>query len=124
MNGQYLIQKRSEKKGGEWAFTGGHPKHGESSLEGIKTEITEELGIIPKNPILFKFAKGKNTFCDLYYIKQDVDLNNIIMQEEEVLDVMFATREEIDILFKKGMFKKGHYMMFKDYLQYKKENNL
>ena len=38
-DGQYLIQKRSEIKGGEWAFTGGHPKHGESSLEGIKTEI-------------------------------------------------------------------------------------
>lgn len=46
------------------------------------------------------------------------------MQEEEVSDVMFATKEEIDILFKEGMFKKGHYMMFKDYLQYKKENNL
>ena len=42
-DGQYLIQKRSGIKGGEWAFTGGHPKHGESSLEGIKTEIIEEL---------------------------------------------------------------------------------
>ena len=121
---QYLIQKRSEIKGGEWAFTGGHPKHGESSLEGIKTEIIEELGIVPKNPILFKSAKGKNTFCDLYYIKQDIDLNSIIKQEEEVSDVMFATKEEIDVLFKEGKFKKGHYMMFNDYLQYKTKTNL
>ena len=30
-NGEFLLQKRSELKGGKWAFTGGHPKSGESS---------------------------------------------------------------------------------------------
>ena len=39
--GKYLVQKRSELKGGEWSFTGGHPKHGESSLDGVKTEVLE-----------------------------------------------------------------------------------
>ena len=34
---EFLIQKRSPEKGGEWAFTGGHPKAGESSLEGMYT---------------------------------------------------------------------------------------
>ena len=43
--GEFLIQKRSELKGGKWAFTGGHPKAGESSLEGIISEVREELGI-------------------------------------------------------------------------------
>ena len=122
--GKYLIQKRSELKGGEWALTGGHPKHGETSLEGIKTEFNEELGVNIQEPILFKSVKGKNTFCDLYYIKQNIDLNKVIMQDEEVSDVMFATKEEIDILFEEGKFKKGHYMMFNDYLQYKNENKL
>ena len=42
---KYLIQKRVERKGGKWALTGGHPKAGESSLEGIKEEVKEELGI-------------------------------------------------------------------------------
>lgn len=116
--GKFLIQKRSESKGGEWAFTGGHPKAGESSLEGIKTEVKEELGIEIDNPILFKEASGKNTFCDLYYIKQDVDLNEIVVQEEEVSEVKFASIEEIDNLFDNGLFKKGHYMMFKDCLEY------
>lgn len=116
--GKFLIQKRSESKGGEWAFTGGHPKAGETSLEGIKTEVKEELGIEIDNPILFKEARGKNTFCDLYYIKQDIDLNKVIIQEEEVSSVKFATKEEIDDLFKNGLFKKGHYMMFKDCLEY------
>lgn len=119
--GQFLIQKRSEAKGGEWAFTGGHPKSGETSIEGIKTEINEELGLTIENPILFKSAKGKNTFCDLYYIKQDIDINNIILQKEEVSDVRYATIQDIDKLFNDGLFKKGHYMMFKDCLDYLQE---
>ena len=35
---------------------------------------------------------------------------------------MLATKEEIDSLLSEGKFKKGHYMMFKDYLEYKNEN--
>ena len=119
--GQFLIQKRSEAKGGEWAFTGGHPKSGETSVQGIKTEIREELGLTIENPILFKEAKGKNTFCDLYYIKQDIDINDIILQKEEVSDVMYASIQDIDKLFNDGLFKKGHYMMFKDCLNYLQE---
>ena len=56
---KYLIQKTSKIKGGEWALTGGHPKTGENSLEGIKSEIREELGITAINPILFKQVKDK-----------------------------------------------------------------
>ena len=111
-----------EYASGEWAFTGGHPKHGESSLEGVKTEIKEELGIVAENPILFKSVKGKNVFCDLYYVKQDIDLNDVVQQDEEVSEVMLATKEEIDSLLSESKIKKGHYMMFKDYLEYKNEN--
>ena len=40
--GDFLIQKRSKKKDGLWATTGGHPKSGESSLNGIITEVKEK----------------------------------------------------------------------------------
>ena len=116
--GKFLIQKRSEEKGGEWAFTGGHPKAGETSLQGIKTEIKEELGIAIDNPILFKEASGKNTYCDLYYVNKNVNLADVLIQEEEVSKVKFAAKEEIEEMFKNGIFKKGHYMMFKDCLNY------
>lgn len=116
--GKFLIQKRSKEKGGEWAFTGGHPKTGETSLQGIKTEIKEELGIDVDNPILFKEASGKNTYCDLYYINKNVNLADVVIQEEEVSEVKFVTKEEIEEMFKNGTFKKGHYMMFKDCLNY------
>jgi len=116
--GQFLIQKRSQVKGGKWALTGGHPKSGETSLEGIKIEVHEELGIDIENPILFKTAKDEKSFCDLYYVKQDVNLDDVVLQTSEVSDAKYATKEEIDDLFNKGIFKKSHYMMFKDCIDY------
>ena len=44
-NGEFLIQKRVQRKDGKWATTGGHPVSGETSKQGIITEIKEELGI-------------------------------------------------------------------------------
>ena len=73
--GQYLMQKRSALKGGLWATTGGHPKTGETSLEGVLTECSEELGIEITNPTLFKQAASKKAFCDLYYLKHDIILD-------------------------------------------------
>ena len=114
--GQFLMQKRSKEKGGLWATTGGHPKTGETSLEGIIQECKEELGITISNPILFKMASGKQAFCDLYYINKDVD--NIVIQKEEVDEVKWLSEDEIKELYNKGLFNKGHYMMFKDCFDY------
>ena len=116
--GEFLIQKRVASKGGSWATTGGHPKSGESSLEGIKTEVKEELGIDITNPILFKKASGKGIFCDLYFLKQDIDISNITIQEDEVDEVKWASIDKINSLMENGTFKKGHYMMLKDCLNF------
>lgn len=120
-NNELLIQKRSPEKGGKWAFTGGHPKHGETSLEGIKTEVEEELGIKIKNPTLFKEVQDKDAFCDLYYLKENISLKDLSLQEEEVSDAKYATIEEIEKMYEVGEFKKGHYKIFKDYLEYIKK---
>ena len=37
--GEFLMQKRVESKGGDWGVTGGHPKSGETPLEGILTSL-------------------------------------------------------------------------------------
>ena len=44
-DGRFLIQKRSEVKNGKYATTGGHPKSGENSVQGIISEVKEEIGI-------------------------------------------------------------------------------
>ena len=40
--GKFLIQKRSERKNGLYATTGGHPKSGEDSVQGIITEVKKK----------------------------------------------------------------------------------
>lgn len=119
---EFLIQKRSIDKGGDWANTGGHPKTGESSLEGAVTELKEELGIDvnPNKLILFKTVKTDNNFIDLYYLKSNINLDDIIMQQEEVQDVKWFSIEEIDSLIKNGEFHKGHELMYYECLEYLK----
>ena len=43
--GEFLIQKTSKEKGGEYSSTGGHVNAGETPLESIKREVKEEIGI-------------------------------------------------------------------------------
>ena len=44
-NGEFLIQKTSKEKGGEFSSTGGHVSSGETPLIAIKREVKEEIGI-------------------------------------------------------------------------------
>ena len=98
---EFLIQKRVKKKDGKWATTGGHPVSGETSKQGIISEIKEELGvdIVKENIKLFKTIKTEDDFVDIYYLKEDIDIKKIKIQKEEVEDVKWATIEEINETF-------------------------
>lgn len=108
--GEFLLQKRVKKKDGKWATTGGHPKSGESSLEGIVTEIKEELGVNVKQNelILFKTIQTEDDFVDLYYLKKNINVEDVKIQNEEVQQVMWASREEISKLIANGVFSTSH----------------
>ena len=113
--GQFLIQKRSEKKNGLFATTGGHPKSGETSLQGLLTEVKEEIGLDlnPKNLVLYFSGKTEKVFYDDYYIKMDIDdIKKLKLQTEEVSFVEWFTEDEIKTLMKEGKFFKNHYEEF------------
>lgn len=120
--GEFLIQKRSEQKDGKWATTGGHPTTGQSSLEGIITEVQEEIGldISYEHVILFDSNYDEKVFCDLYYLNKEVDSEALVLQKEEVSEVKWATIEEIENLYRLHQFKKSHYEMFHICLDYLK----
>lgn len=122
--GNYLIQKASKEKGSKWGSTGGHPKSGENSSQGMRTEINEELGIdIPE--IDYQYVQtviGHNKIVDLYYINKDIDISKIKLQIEEVEEVKWATEEEIENLIEKGDFEKTHSRLFKDLQKWIEEN--
>ena len=96
-DGEYLLQKTFKSKGNIWALTGGHVKSGQSSLEAIKEEIQEELGLtFDESDIkLFKTYKYENVFKDVYYIKHYSDFSNIKLQLEEVEAIEFFDKQDI-----------------------------
>lgn len=115
--GKFLIQKRSERKNGKYATTGGHPKSGEDSIQGIITEVKEEIGIEIKPEDLKLYYVGREdseqVFFDDYYAKIDVpNIEKLELQEEEVASVHWFTGEEIHELMKQGKFFKNHYEEF------------
>ena len=115
-NGDYLIQKASKQKGNKWGSTGGHPFAGESSIQGMKREIKEELGVYieeDKYEYLNTFM-GHNKILDLYYINENIDISKLELQKEEVESVKWATSEEIEKLIKKNEFEKTHSKLFRD----------
>ncbi len=116
----FLIQKRVLKKDGKWSTTGGHPVSGETSKQGIIAEIKEELGLdlTNKEIILFKTLKTEDDFVDLYYLKANIDINDIAMQKEEVEDVKWASIEEIKKLINSGEFSDSHTEFFKYCLEF------
>ncbi|MCI8471423.1 MAG: NUDIX domain-containing protein [Clostridia bacterium] len=104
-----LIQKRSSKKRqapNVWAMTGGSVVKGETSLQTIERETIEELGIqLNKKELqLIKHYKTGEVCLDTYLIRQDIKIDDIIMQEDEVSDVKWATYEEIEELFQNHQF--------------------
>lgn len=116
-DGKFLIQKRSKIKNGKYATTGGHPKSGESSIEGIITEVKEEIGLEIKKEDLRVYYSGKSddekVFWDDYYIKMDIDdIESLKLQESEVESVQWFSADEIKELMRQGKFFKNHYEEF------------
>ena len=117
-NNEFLLQ--INKKYNMWTTTGGHPKSGESSLEGIVIEVKEELGldVEPERFELFKTIKTEDDFVDLYYLKGDFDLSKIQMQEEEVGNVGWFSKEDIEQLINDNKFLPPHIEFYRDCLNY------
>ena len=103
-NGEFLMQKRVESKGGDWGVTGGHPKSGETPIEGIITEVKEELGLDFSKENFIEYDSG----CDgkdcykMYFVTKDININDITIQQEELSEVRWFTMDEL-----KGMVNSG-----------------
>ena len=125
-DGKFLIQKRSERKNGKFATTGGHPKSGENSIEGIITEVKEEIGLELKKEDLQLYYGGRSdtekVFWDDYYIKLDVEnIQKLKLQESEVESVHWFSKEEIYQLMNEGKFFKNHFEEFEKLVKWLEE---
>lgn len=128
LKGKFLIQKRSKIKGGEYASTGGHAKTGETSIDAICSEVREELGfeLNRKKLKLFNYGRSdkERVFFDIYYLKEDINIEELKIQKEEVDFVNWYSEEEIKQLIKEEKFLKNHIDEFLILLDKLKNNQL
>lgn len=120
--GEFLIQKRSVKKGGKYGSTGGHAKTGETSIQAMMTEINEEIGLNVNKDELNLVYSGRDdidkVFFDLYYIKKDFSTDSLTLQEEEVESVKWMTVDEIKQLISTNEFLDNNVDEFYKILDY------
>lgn len=118
-NRKWLMQKRSVDKGGKWATTSGHPISGQTSIQGIVSEIQEELGlkVLEEELKFVTTIDRKSKFSDIYYLEKEVNIKDLNLQKEEVDDVKWMTDKDIESLYINNKFKKTHY---KYYVEMKK----
>lgn len=111
--GEFLITQRAADRSHPlmWECTGGSAQINESSLDAAKREVEEELGISVEGAeaILIgrtrRFYKTCPDILDVWLFKKDIDIKKVTIQEEEVNDVMWASRDKIMELFNEGKFE-------------------
>ncbi len=115
-----LIQKRAPFKKWEpnmWSMTvGGSVINDENILEALQRESVEELGIKLNMESAKKIKRYRlsNLWLDVYLVKQDVDIKDIKLRENEVSDIKFATYDEIEKIYKDNMFMRNRWEFVRD----------
>ncbi|MBQ8132007.1 MAG: NUDIX domain-containing protein [Bacilli bacterium] len=108
-NERVLLQRRSANKKlwpNLWDITaGGHVLSGELGYQAVIRETKEEIGLtIDKGSLEFIgstiFENLSNDiinrhFNEYYVVHKDVNLKDIVLQEEEVQDIRWFTKQEI-----------------------------
>ena len=118
---EFLIQKTSENKGGLYSSTGGHVDHGEEPIDAIIREVKEELGIdisedniVDLGYVLFDFP-----LRFLFYLKKDVDLNDLVLQKEEVASVSYMDKNQLQNVINNGLMHQAHAKVLERIFEYK-----
>lgn len=124
--GEFLMQKRVESKGGDWGVTGGHPKSGETPLQGIITEIKEELGLDFSNENIIEYdsgCDGKDCF-KMYFVTKDVNIEDITIQKEELTEVRWFSMEELRNMVDTKELNQNQISCFEKVCDFLNKNNL
>ena len=117
---EFLMQKRVPAKGGDWGVTGGHPKSGETPLEGIISEVKEELGLDFSKENFIEYNSG----CDghdcykMYFVCKDVDIKNIVIQKSELSEVRWFSMDELNHMVETNELNENQIACFKKVCNY------
>ncbi|MBZ9623669.1 NUDIX domain-containing protein [Clostridium sp. FP2] len=101
-NGEMLLTQRHPSKSHpyQWECIGGMVLAGETSLEGIRREVFEEIGInIDKTvPKLIGTQIMSNQFVDTYLLNLNINISHLSLQSDEVINAKWVTISELNIM--------------------------
>ena len=105
--GEYLLTKRAPNKGFPlmWETTGGSALAGDSSLDAALREVKEETGLTidpQKGCIIYRYT-GADYHEDVWLFEQEHSLEDVVLQEGETCDKMYASLEKIRKLKRDGL---------------------
>lgn len=105
--GKVLLSQRHPGKpyGLLWECTGGSVQAGETGMEGALRELEEEVGIRTTAERLRPIHSIKlvERFVDTYITRQDIRLEDLVLQAEEVVDAKLVTFDELNEMWEQGL---------------------
>lgn len=113
--GEFLIQKTSPSRENVYATTGGHVSYGSTFKKTIINEVKEELGIDVTNENIIEM----NTYIrekiiqKVYYLKKDINIDDITIQEDEVEFITWLSKEKINELIENNEFRPSNIEPYK-----------
>lgn len=119
---KFLMQKRSPKKGGNWGVTGGHPKAGEDCMQGILSEVKEELGLDMSDHKIEVFNEGwDGHHCyKMYYTRTNYKIEDMTIQEDELSEVRYFSKEELYSMLDNNQLDENQTAFFLKCMEYLK----
>ena len=100
--GELLVTQRhpNKKAGGLWEFVGGGVLAGETTAQAAMREVKEEIGVIltESELSLLHVYKRRNYFMDIYVVKKDVNIQNIVLDEKETVAAKWVSKVEFGVM--------------------------
>lgn len=125
--GEFLIQRRADTlklMPGMWAATGGSALAGEDSKTAALREVKEELGIDINADSIHKIWRvtRKHNLADVWFVKKDVNIDDLELLEEEVSHAKWVSKEELKSMVTKGEFHNYGAEYFRNLCEYADKN--
>lgn len=102
--GEFLLTKRAPNKGypNTWETSGGAAQAGDDSLKAALREVREETGLTAyeENAERIYTFKREEDFCDVWLIRQDFDLNSVVLLPGETVDKRYVNIDELKSLYR------------------------
>ena len=118
-NNKIMMQLTSESKGSILSLPSGHVLHNENSKDTIVREILEEQGLSINTSDLTLVEErlaNRIAFFDIYYMRANFKNEDMKLQLEEVVDILWMSPEEIFLAYKENKVRKSSVDSIKHFL--------